>query len=122
MWRTTGSEVWRERAWEIFLAIEANCRMRIGYASVGVDRRDPDLVYPLDEMPRYRTTSNSLLHSLLNDDVLSSYALAETWKYLYLVFSDKDPIPMDQFVLNTEAHPFPIFSWNAREKASFGLP
>lgn len=53
MWRTTGAEVWRDRAWEIFLAIEANCRLRVGFASVGVDRRDPDLIYPLDDMPRY---------------------------------------------------------------------
>ena len=51
----------------------------------------------------------------------ASYALAETWKYLYLIFSDEDPIPMDQFVLNTEAHPFPIFQWSARDKEAFGL-
>ena len=53
MWRTTGDEIWRERAWQIFLAIEASCRMPIGYASVGgMDRRMPDVLVPLDEMPR----------------------------------------------------------------------
>lgn len=54
MWRTTKDEVWRDRAWEIFLAIEENCRMELGYASVlGVNRAPPDLLLPLDEMPRY---------------------------------------------------------------------
>lgn len=52
MWRTTKDEVWRERGWQIFLAIEANCRMPIGYASVGADRRTPEAYFPIDEMPR----------------------------------------------------------------------
>ncbi|KAL5522912.1 hypothetical protein ACEPAF_1179 [Sanghuangporus sanghuang] len=105
MWRTTGDEVWRDRAWQIFLAIEANCRMPQGYASVSImDWRMPEVFVPLDEMP--------------------SYALAETWKYLYLMFlpPDKDPIPMDKFVLNTEAHPFPIFDWSMDEKEAYRIP
>jgi len=93
LYRTTGEPIWRERAWDIFLAIEKHCRQRSGYASVlGVDRRQPDKPTPLDEMP--------------------SYALAETWKYLYLLFLDHDPLPMDKYVFNTEAHPFPIFHWD----------
>ncbi|EJC99126.1 seven-hairpin glycosidase [Fomitiporia mediterranea MF3/22] len=113
MWRTTGDEVWRDRAWQIFLAIEENCRMPTGYASVTVDRRSPDRLFALDEMP--------------------SYALAETWKYLYLMFRDGynndsgnvdrgELIPMDKYVLNTEAHPFPIFEWTREEKEAFGIP
>ena len=35
MRRIMGNEIWRERAWQIFLAIGASCRMPIGYASVG---------------------------------------------------------------------------------------
>lgn len=30
-------------------------------------------------------------------------------KYLYLLFSDDDLLPLDQVVFNTEAHPLPIF-------------
>ena len=53
MWRTTGDEVWRDRAWQIFLAIEANCRMPQGYASVSImDWRVPEELIALDEMPR----------------------------------------------------------------------
>ena len=36
------------------------------------------------------------------------------------MFLDYDPIPMDKFVLNTEAHPFPIFEWTAAEKEANG--
>lgn len=37
-----------------------------------------------------------------------SFWLAETLKYFYLVFSSPDIISLDDFVLNTEAHPFKI--------------
>ena len=37
-----------------------------------------------------------------------SFFLAETLKYLYLIFSDDDLISLDEWVFNTEAHPFPI--------------
>lgn len=34
---------------------------------------------------------------------------AETLKYLYLLFSPDDLLPLDKVVLNTEAHPLPRF-------------
>lgn len=34
---------------------------------------------------------------------------AETLKYLYLLFSPNDLLPLDKVVFNTEAHPFPRF-------------
>ena len=37
---------------------------------------------------------------------LQSFWLAETLKYFYLVFSPPDVISLDEYVLNTEAHPF----------------
>ena len=42
------------------------------------------------------------------DNVQQSFFLAETLKYLYLLFSDDSELPLDQWVFNTEAHPFPI--------------
>lgn len=35
-----------------------------------------------------------------------SFWLSETLKYFYLIFSPPDLISLDEFVLNTEAHPF----------------
>ena len=34
---------------------------------------------------------------------------AETLKYLYLLFSPNDLLPLDKVVFNTEAHIFPVF-------------
>lgn len=43
-----------------------------------------------------------------HDDVQQSFFLAETLKYLYLIFSEDDLIPLNKWVFNTEAHPLPI--------------
>ena len=39
---------------------------------------------------------------------MQSFFLAETLKYLYLLFSDSSVLPLDVWVLNTEAHPLRI--------------
>ncbi|KAF9983310.1 hypothetical protein BGZ65_001931 [Modicella reniformis] len=39
------------------------------------------------------------------DNKMESFFLAETLKYLYLMFTTPDVISLDDFVLNTEAHP-----------------
>jgi len=42
---------------------------------------------------------------------MDSFVLAETFKYLYLLFSDKDTllVDVDEFVFSTEAHFLPLF-------------
>ncbi len=42
------------------------------------------------------------------DNRMQSYFLAETLKYLYLLFSPSSVIPLDEWVFNTEAHPLRI--------------
>ena len=42
-------------------------------------------------------------------DHQESFLLAETFKYLYLLFTPGDVINLDKWVLNTEAHPLRIF-------------
>jgi mannosyl-oligosaccharide alpha-1,2-mannosidase len=39
-------------------------------------------------------------------DRMESFWMAETLKYFYLIFSEPDLISLDEYVLNTEAHPF----------------
>ncbi|KAF9480536.1 glycoside hydrolase family 47 protein [Pholiota conissans] len=86
MWRITGDWKWRARGWTIFEAIEKQTKTRYGYASVlSVDTVPPALS---DSMP--------------------SYFLAETLKYLYLMFLEDDPVSLDKWVFNTEAHAFPV--------------
>lgn len=38
-------------------------------------------------------------------DRMESFWLAETLKYFYLIFSEPSAVSLDEYVLNTEAHP-----------------
>jgi hypothetical protein len=46
------------------------------------------------------------------DNRMDTFFLAETLKYLYLLFSPDDFIPLESYVFNTEAHPLPVFTPN----------
>jgi hypothetical protein len=58
------------------------------------------------------TTATMLTHAYAlqccqgNDDKMESFFLAETLKYLYLLQDPDHTISMDNYVFNTEAHPF----------------
>lgn len=39
-------------------------------------------------------------------DSMESFWTAETLKYFYLIFAEPDLVSLDDFVFNTEAHPF----------------
>jgi len=99
LWKTTGDERWRERGWEIFLAIEERCKTEFGYANVA----------SVDDAP------------FRNDNDMPSWFLAETLKYFYLLFDDTTPILLDKWVFNTEAHPLPVFNWTSWEKQLYGI-
>ena len=44
------------------------------------------------------------------DNMMQSFFLAETLKYLYLLFSPSSVISLDEWVFNTEAHPIKIMA------------
>jgi len=48
--------------------------------------------------------------------------LACRLKYLFLLFTDEDLVPLDRWVFNTEAHPLPVFYWSEWEMERFGIP
>ncbi len=50
---------------------------------------------------------------------MESFFLAETLKYLYLLFTDDDFMNIEEYVFNTEAHPFPIFGASEKEKSEW---
>jgi mannosyl-oligosaccharide alpha-1,2-mannosidase len=41
-------------------------------------------------------------------DTMPTFLLAETLKYLYLLFADHELLPFSDWVFNTQAHPLPI--------------
>ena len=46
---------------------------------------------------------------------MESFVLSETFKYLYLIFSDDAVLDLEQYVFNTEAHPLSVFQYAADE-------
>jgi hypothetical protein len=42
-------------------------------------------------------------------------------KYFFLLFTDDDLVPLDQWVFNTEAHPLPVFQWSEWEMERYGI-
>ncbi|KAJ8108873.1 hypothetical protein OPT61_g7864 [Boeremia exigua] len=86
MYRTTGEAKYQDIAWDMFQAIDKHTRTEFANAAIGDVMKTP--------VERY--------------DSMESFWLAETLKYFYLIFSDPDDISLDDFVLNTEAHPFRI--------------
>jgi len=95
LFRVTRDARYQRWGWEIFSAIERHCRVAEGgYASAkNVNEAQVNQSAPLR-------------------DKMESFFLGETLKYLYLLLGDDDSqdkvLPLDQFVFNTEAHPFPV--------------
>lgn len=86
MWRLTKDQKYRDWAWDAVQAIEKHCRVEHGYTGL----------------------KNVYDENGVKDDVQQSFLFAELLKYLYLIFSNDDLIPLDQWVFNTEAHPLPV--------------
>lgn len=86
MYRITGHEEYRSHAWDMFTSIQRASSTKFGNGQVvDVTEIDP---YPAPE------------------DKMESFWTAETLKYFYLIFSPPDMIDLDEWVFNTEAHPF----------------
>uniref|UniRef100_A0A8C6PCF7 alpha-1,2-Mannosidase n=1 Tax=Nothobranchius furzeri TaxID=105023 RepID=A0A8C6PCF7_NOTFU len=86
MWRLTHDPKYRDWGWEAVEALEQHCRVESGFSGI----RD---VYTM---------------TVSHDNMQQSFFLSETLKYLYLLFSDDDLLPFEDWVFNTEAHPLPI--------------
>ncbi|KAJ0386117.1 hypothetical protein COL922a_005026 [Colletotrichum nupharicola] len=84
MYRITGDPIWQEKGWNMWQAIIKATRTEHGASAVdNILSSSPE---PVDEM--------------------ESFWVAETLKYFYLLYSEPDLISLDDYVLNTEAHPF----------------
>ena len=89
MYRITLNPVYRQIGWEIFSSFLTHTRIPFsdaGFSSLSNANEVP---------PKFR-------------DNMESFWLAETLKYLYLLFSDDEGLfPLQDVVFNTEAHIFP---------------
>ncbi|KAL5416286.1 hypothetical protein PMIN04_008223 [Paraphaeosphaeria minitans] len=84
MYRITGDPSWQAVGWHMFEAIDKHTKTAYGNSAIDdVTRTSPNL-----------------------NDSMESFWLAETLKYFYLLFSEPGVVSLDEWVLNTEAHPF----------------
>ena len=84
LYRVTGDAAYQERAWRTFEAVARHCRTEWAFAALAdVTRERPAQV-----------------------DSMESFFTAETLKYYYLIFAEPGLVSLDEYVLNTEAHPF----------------
>ncbi|ORY85751.1 glycosyl hydrolase family 47-domain-containing protein [Protomyces lactucae-debilis] len=86
MWRLTGDRIWQEKGWKMWQAVEQHTRSEGGHSAI----------HDVNSVPTDRT------------DHCESFWFAETLKYFYLLFADFDVVSLDEWVLNTEAHPFKL--------------
>jgi mannosyl-oligosaccharide alpha-1,2-mannosidase len=98
LYRVTRDPLYREWGWKIFESMRRYARIEGGgYSGLRDVRRN-------DRPRRPASWSN-------HNDKMESFALAETFKYLWLLFQPAEGIiDLDQWVLNTEAHPLPILA------------
>lgn len=87
LWYYTRDPKWRDMGWEIFLAFERHAGVPSGWAAL------PDVEDPKRKL----------------DDKMESFVLAETMKYLFLLFDTDEAVTPDKYVFNTEAHPLGRF-------------
>lgn len=85
LWRITGDPAWRDIAWDMFQAVA----------------KATDTVYANAAILDVNAPGGGE-----KEDYMESFWMAETLKYFYLCFADTGLISLDEFVLNTEAHPF----------------
>jgi len=83
LYRLTGNNKYRKLGKKMFRAIVAHSKVEAGFASV----------HDVTQIPTRKM------------DDMQSFVMAETFKYLYLLFSPAETLDLDRFVLNTEAHP-----------------
>jgi mannosyl-oligosaccharide alpha-1,2-mannosidase len=104
MYRITGEQSWQAAAWDMWTAIQRSTDTDIGNSAL--------LDVSAETPPRADSMEVSLkslsVHMEWLLTVMQSFWMAETLKYFFLVFSEPDVISLDDFVLNTEAHPFRI--------------
>ena len=89
LFRKTKADKYREYGWKIFEAISTHCRTDVGFSGIS------DIFSSETPLPK--------------DDIQQAYFLSETLKYLFLLFSEDDLLPLDRYIFNTEAHPLGIW-------------
>ncbi|CDK28960.1 unnamed protein product [Kuraishia capsulata CBS 1993] len=106
MYRMTKDPIYRDWGWEIFQNFVKHTKVTSGGK---------------DNAPRYTSLDDVTSVPPKKRDNMESFWLAETLKYLYLLFDDSDNPKWDikNVVYNTEAHPLPKFEMSVLFKTGW---
>ncbi|TDZ25192.1 Endoplasmic reticulum mannosyl-oligosaccharide 1,2-alpha-mannosidase [Colletotrichum orbiculare MAFF 240422] len=88
LYRMTGQQDLQDIAWRMFQAVVKATETEFANSAISDVTVPPEQTHKTDSM--------------------ESFWFAETLKYFYLIFSPPDLISLDDYVFNTEAHPFKI--------------
>jgi mannosyl-oligosaccharide alpha-1,2-mannosidase len=103
MYRTTGEQSWQAAAWDMWTAIMRSTDTDIGNSALlDVSVENPPRQDSMEVLSLLRVRLGCVL------TISQSFWMAETLKYFYLIFSEPGVISLDEWVFNTEAHPFRI--------------
>ena len=129
MYRITGDDHWRDVGWSMFRAIQEYTWAPYGHAAIadvfqpvdekGFLRVAPSVPGPMGVSTPATDGGNGDKGSMIGKsrtassrsrptqkDEMESFWFGETLKYFYLLFAEPSLVSLDEFVLNTEAHPF----------------
>src|SRR5690242_1268736 len=107
LYRITGKQEYLDGAWDMFTSIVANTRTP--YANGQLLDVTGQTDYGSEQYvigQRFRGHGPATVRQGNVEDKMESFWTAETLKYFYLIFSRPDMISLDDWVFNTEAHPF----------------
>jgi mannosyl-oligosaccharide alpha-1,2-mannosidase len=104
MYRITGDRKYLDDAWNMFTGIATATRTTYANGQLRDVTFVPPDVPQGENAPGVRSKMFTREDNV--EDKMESFWTAETLKYFYLVFSRPDMISLDEFVFNTEAHPF----------------
>jgi len=93
LYKVTKDDIYRKWGWEIYQKIVQHCRVK-GWGFV-----------PVKHVDKHHPKKDP-------EGKMQSFLLAETFKYLWLLFNDEDVLPLHRFVFNTEAHPLSVYGIN----------
>jgi mannosyl-oligosaccharide alpha-1,2-mannosidase len=120
LYRITGDQKWREGAWKMISAILRTCETEFGYSAIddvtkelgtassgdadadGVEKGASGSKWDYNGGGSAKKGKGPV--RLL--DSMESFWLAETLKYAFLIFEEEGLWGFDEWVYNTEAHPF----------------
>ena len=92
MWYYTGDDKYRQYGRDIFDAFEKYSKTEFGFTALdGVHLENTKKLTPKD------------------GGRMETFWIAETLKYLYLLFSPSNTVDLEKTVFTTEAHPLDVF-------------